>query len=183
MKRGKRLKKEDKLAYLFLCPDYTDLRYFLVVVEFGDFAVDAVVLVMLLVPPLVLFWLAPPPLPALVGPFVGFDGSELVGVPDVTFCWSEAALPALGLPMFVLFASILLLFPKAWDNCWTFPIGGAAFFVLFVCDWFVFWFWAYAEVLYGGDISIVVVSNDIAIIAAASVDVVDVNRLEFIMLE
>jgi hypothetical protein len=27
------------------------------------------------------------------------------------------------------------------------------------------------------------VSNDIAIIAAASVDVVDVNRLEFIMLE
>jgi len=86
MKRGKRLKKEDKLAYLFLCPDYTDLRYFLVVVEFGDFAVDAVVLVMLLVPPLVLFWLAPPPLPALVGPFVGFDGSELVGVPDVTFC-------------------------------------------------------------------------------------------------
>jgi hypothetical protein len=46
MKRGKRLKKEDKLAYLFLCPDYTDLRYFLVVVEFGDFTVDAVVLVM-----------------------------------------------------------------------------------------------------------------------------------------
>ena len=56
-----------------LCPRL----YFLVAVEFGVFPVDAVVVVKLFVSPLVLFWLALPPLPALVGPFVGFDGSEL----------------------------------------------------------------------------------------------------------
>ena len=100
------------------------------------FVVAAVALVILL-ELAVLFWVEEPePVVLFYDPLVGFDGRPFFGVGEVTFCCAEAALPALGLPILVLLAIILVLFPSAFDNCCTLPIGEAeldALLVLFDC--------------------------------------------------
>ena len=77
----------------------------------------------------------PPPGVELEGdlPLVGFDVSPLVGVAAVTFDWVILGLA----PILALLASILVLFPKAFDSCCTFPIGlvTLALFPI-VIDWF-----------------------------------------------
>jgi hypothetical protein len=100
------------------------------------------VMLLLAAPPagfVMLLLAAPPPpeLDAVPLPLVGLDVSPFLGVLDVTFCWDCAAFPAFGLPILVLFEIILVLFPKAFDSCCTFPMGGAivpALLVLFDYD-------------------------------------------------